>query len=111
MRIDQKDAVRRADLRDALVYAGFALLLLTLLAVMLWLSGMAHLDHVEVYIGATVLVGSICAFRAESAWKHAKRIARRSQPVEEKREIPVLRKVATPKPNGVSWAKRIHEDS
>ncbi len=106
MQPNPADALRKADVRDALTYSGFALLLLGLLVLMLWMSGFASLKGIEFYVAATVIAGLVCMLRARSDWKRSRLNAHQRALVEEKKQA-ATRAVASKN----SWAKRISEDS
>jgi hypothetical protein len=108
MPISPADARRKADLREAMAYAGFTLVLLGLFALMVWLSAIAPLKDVKIYLIATSLVGATCAFRARSDWKRSRMSTRQRQLLEERERAEAeTKKVST----GESWARRIREDA
>jgi hypothetical protein len=109
MRPNMADARRKADVREALAYTGFTLVLLGLLVVMLWLSAIAPLKHVGIYLAATGVVGATCAFRARSDWKRSRMTARQRQRLEDK-EVATHQAKAKADTGG-SWARRIQDDA
>ena len=110
MRTEHEDALRKAAMRDAWVYLGFAAVLLVLLVTMLWMSALARLSKVEFYVAATVLAGSVCVFRAAIAWRQSKGPRPRREQVKKEKDAVVGKAARTPSAR-VPWAKRIHEDS
>ncbi|MET0308762.1 MAG: hypothetical protein ABW023_08655 [Sphingomonas sp.] len=109
MQTNPADRRRKADLREAMTFAGFTLVLLGLFALMLWLSAIAPLKDVGIYLGATSLVGATCAFRARSDWKRSRMSARQRALLEEqeREQAEAAAKAAAAQ----SWARRIQEDS